>query len=589
MTLSAAAYRDIFEEHPDGMAVLGPETGRIHECNARFAELVDTTSEQLEGRAISTVLASPTAADGDLVGELQETEGETAYRIRTDEETDRSVAVRTSTLDGGGNERVVMRAVAAPEQAQLQELERKTRAMDEAPIGITISDLDDEDNALIYANEGFQRLTGYSKSSVVGQNCRFLQGDETSGEPVATMRDAVEANEATSVELRNYRKDGAMFWNRVTIAPVEDADGEISNYVGFQEDITERKEYEQELELAYNLLETVPSGVLRTTPSADGTFEYANPALVSLLDAESSDQLREHRVAEFYETPSERADLIDDLAETDTPVQHETTVETMTGDTKEVLITALLTEDDGGNEHIHKVVQDITTRKEYERRIKEQRDNLDILNQILRHDIRNDLQLVSAYAEMLDEHVDEAGEEQLATIRTSAANAIELTRTARDMADVMLSAEDTRREVDLRRALVTKLEETRDEHPEAEIERRESLPSATVLANDMLGSVFRNLLTNAIKHNNSDQPEVTVTATTDEETATVRVADNGPGIPDAQKDEIFGKGEKGLESEGTGIGLYLVQTLVEHYGGEVWVEDNDPEGAVFGVELPLAG
>jgi signal transduction histidine kinase len=68
----------------------------------------------------------------------------------------------------------------------------------------------------------------------------------------------------------------------------------------------------------------------------------------------------------------------------------------------------------------------------------------------------------------------------------------------------------------------------------------------------------------------------------------VRVADNGPGVPDDRKEAVFGRGEKGLRSTGTGLGLYLVDTLVDSYGGRVRVEDNDPEGAVFVVELPLA-
>jgi signal transduction histidine kinase len=66
---------------------------------------------------------------------------------------------------------------------------------------------------------------------------------------------------------------------------------------------------------------------------------------------------------------------------------------------------------------------------------------------------------------------------------------------------------------------------------------------------------------------------------------TVRIADNGPGVPDERKESVFGKGEKGLESDGTGIGTYLVKTLVSRYSGTVWVEDNEPRGAVFVVEL----
>jgi signal transduction histidine kinase len=67
----------------------------------------------------------------------------------------------------------------------------------------------------------------------------------------------------------------------------------------------------------------------------------------------------------------------------------------------------------------------------------------------------------------------------------------------------------------------------------------------------------------------------------------IRIADNGPGVSADQKDTLFGTGERDLESTGSGMGLYLVDTLVTSYGGEVWIEDNDPEGSIFVVELPI--
>lgn len=68
----------------------------------------------------------------------------------------------------------------------------------------------------------------------------------------------------------------------------------------------------------------------------------------------------------------------------------------------------------------------------------------------------------------------------------------------------------------------------------------------------------------------------------------VRVANNGPGIPDDQKDSVCGKSEKGLTSPGTGIGLYLVHTLIDQYNGEVWIEDNEPSFTIFNVQLRRA-
>jgi len=221
-------------------------------------------------------------------------------------------------------------------------------------------------------------------------------------------------------------------------------------------------------------------------------------------------------------------------------------------------------------------------------RLAEQRDDLRLLNQVMRHDIRNDLQLIGAYAELLEDHVDEEGEEYLEIIKESTESATDLTTTARDLARVMLDADSEVRSVSIEGVLAQQVEELRSGHPGAVVAIEGSIPDVEVAGNDMLGSVFRNLLANAIQHNDETPPEVTVSAAERDGSIEVRIADNGPGVPDSQKDEIFGRGEKGLESSGAGIGLYLVQSLVDTYGGDVFVEDNDPEGAVFVVELPVA-
>ena len=114
--------------------------------------------------------------------------------------------------------------------------------MDEAPVGITMTDPAREDNPLTYANDEFVDLVGYDREEICGWNHRVLQGPETRQEPVEDLRAAIEAGEVATVELRNYRKDGSMFWNRVSIAPIRDESGEITNWVGFQEDVSDRKE-----------------------------------------------------------------------------------------------------------------------------------------------------------------------------------------------------------------------------------------------------------------------------------------------------------------------------------------------------------
>ncbi|WP_251329202.1 bacterio-opsin activator domain-containing protein [Haloplanus pelagicus] len=121
----------------------------------------------------------------------------------------------------------------------------KTRTIDEAPVGITVADATTPNMPLVYVNTTFERITGYPSTYAVGRNCRFLQGEATRDEPVARMRAAIEAGEATSVELRNYTRDGDPFWNEVTLSPLRDATGEVAYYVGFQQDVTRRKHAER--------------------------------------------------------------------------------------------------------------------------------------------------------------------------------------------------------------------------------------------------------------------------------------------------------------------------------------------------------
>ena len=207
------------------------------------------------------------------------------------------------------------------EERRKTALERRTRAMDEAPIGIAITDPDRDDNPMIYVNDRFVEMTGYPESEAVGRNCRFLQGPETRAETVAELRRAIDAGKATTVELRNYRKDGELFWNRVTISPLRDESGDIVNWIGFQEDITGYKRRERELERQNERLEQfagIVSHDLRSPMSvATGRIEIAkediggeSPDLEAALDALD----RMETIVEDTLTLARQGDTVGELA-----------------------------------------------------------------------------------------------------------------------------------------------------------------------------------------------------------------------------------------------------------------------------------
>ena len=143
-------------------------------------------------------------------------------------------------------------------------------AMDALSEGISIADFTQRDAPLIYVNSGFCRMTGFTKAETVGHNCRhaaawrhesllaahvralrrrFLQGPGTDPNVVAHLRSAIAAGEPVTVELLNYRKDGAPFQNSLSLTPIRAADGKVTHYVGIQSDVTQLKAH-REAELA---------------------------------------------------------------------------------------------------------------------------------------------------------------------------------------------------------------------------------------------------------------------------------------------------------------------------------------------------
>ncbi|UOQ44456.1 PAS domain-containing protein [Halobacillus salinarum] len=118
-------------------------------------------------------------------------------------------------------------------------------AIDHVGAGVVISDPQQEDNPIIYMNEGFEQLTGYSSEEVLGKNCRFLQGEDSNTETIKKIHEALKNTEQVQVEIKNYRKDGSMFWNELQIFPVYLEHLEQTYFVGVQKDVTVRKEAER--------------------------------------------------------------------------------------------------------------------------------------------------------------------------------------------------------------------------------------------------------------------------------------------------------------------------------------------------------
>ena len=186
-------------------------------------------------------------------------------------------------------------------------------------------------------------------------------------------------------------------------------------------------------------------------------------------------------------------------------------------------------------------------------------------------------------AEVIKDGVDRRYRSEVDQLLRVSEHIRELTEDSRKFIETLVGEAEVEAEpVSLDKVLGDEVRKSKSKYPEVTITVNGLDGDVTVMGNKMLSSVFRNLLSNAVQHNDGD-PEIDIDIDSKEEEVEVKVADNGPGIPDDKKERIFQDGEVN-ESE-VGMGLYLVHNLVHSFDGEVHISDNQPKGTTFTVRL----
>lgn len=222
-------------------------------------------------------------------------------------------------------------------------------------------------------------------------------------------------------------------------------------------------------------------------------------------------------------------------------------------------------------------------------------EQFELFNQIIRHDIRNDANLILEIINRLrDPGDDEAAltseqERYIEQIEEGGRRIAELTERARELISALSQLEEDRQPIDVGNVLRAEVANASTISEDATITLEEPPSDLTVWADDMLGAVFRNLFSNAIRHNDQDAPKVRVTTEQTEEAVSIRIADNGPGLPEPVATAIRDDAVTLDEDPTTGFGLYLISTLIDQYDGEFSVEENEPRGTVASITLERVG
>ncbi|MFD1572401.1 PAS domain S-box protein [Halorubrum laminariae] len=445
----------------------------------------------------------------------------------------------------------------------------KEQAMDEAPIGIVLTDPAHDDNPIIYANDAFEELTGYDKNEVIGRNCRFLQGERTSEDAVSKLRTAIDAAEPTTVELRNYRADGTPFWNRVRVAPVFDDAGSPEAFVGFQDDVTQSKARAEKLSKHSAYLEALFefSPDMVAVHDADGVIRNVNERFHETLGYEKADALVGKTVWDLDPTVDpEHAEPFWENLEPNTPRRFEGELNRRDGTTIPIEI-SLIRLDVDGTDLFLAIDRDISAQKRREDTLVERNEQLDRFADVVSHDLRNPLAVARGRLDLLREECDSDHIDDIAAAHDRMDALVEDLRAIARDGDEAMNIEPV--------AVAAVAAECWTTVPtgRATLEVR---ATKTIDADvEQLRQLLENLVRNAVEHG-GDAVTVTIGDTPDG----FYVEDDGPGIPENDRDTVFERGYS-TSADGTGLGLSIVEQVVDAHGWEISITSAEGGGTRF--------
>ncbi|WP_225336422.1 PAS domain S-box protein [Halomicrobium urmianum] len=482
----------------------------------------------------------------------------------------------------------------------LRESEARYRSLtndvlDTSDVGTFILNSDFE---VVWINEAIEEFFGLDREATVGQNKRalieaeiadiFEEPERFANRVTATYEDNTYTEEFESHVLGEGSLEER--WVNHWSQPIESglyAGGRIEHYT----DITERKERERALEESERryrtLVENFPNGAVGLFDD-DLRYTVIGGELLDATGVSPEDRIG-NSVYDIY--PDDIVEEIEPYFEAALEGEANS-FEVEFRDRDLFAYTLPIRNDDGGVFAGMLVIQDVTERREYQRKLEESNERLEQFAYAVSHDLQEPLRMVTSYIKLIEsrygDKLDEDGEEFLEF-------AVDGAERMREMIEGLLeySRIETRGDpfepVDLddildnvREDLQMRIDESNAEITTDDLPRVDGDES-------QLRQVFQNLLSNAIEYNEDEPPQIDVSATRDDQRWIISVQDNGIGIDPGEQDrifEVFQRLHTNEEHSGTGIGLALSRRVVERHGGEIWVDSEPDEGSTFSFTLP---
>jgi len=437
----------------------------------------------------------------------------------------------------------------------------------------------DEDGNFLRWNDRFSAVTGYDDAEIESMRPTELiapDDREAVAEAIATV---FEEDTSVTVEARFETKDGERIPYEFTGKAVTGPDGELISLVGIGRDVSKRKERRRRFEAVFNNTYQF-IGLLDT----DGTLLEANETALEFGGMDRDDVVGQKLWdAEWFQTDEagRAAREAVETARSGALYREEITVHGAEGTETIDFSVRPVTDEHGEVALLIPEGRLITELKRRERHLK-------VLHRFLRHNFRNKMTVIAGTADAMGRIVEDPDLEAYVDKVAGAANELnELSETAYQLSQVAIEGRGELQPVALERTLADVADSICARYPEASV-HVDAVGDVAVRADWRLETVFEQLVENAVEHVERDDSTVDLRVDRGDDVVSVRIVDDGPGIPEDELAGITTDEEPTQLTHGTGFGLWLVRSVVDDYGGDLDYDSRGDGGSIVTVELPRA-
>ncbi len=508
-------------------------------------------------------------------------------------------------------------------KAQDAQLRLLGKAIDSVVNGIVITDPNQPDNPITFANAGFLKMTGYSKDEVLGRNCRFLQGTDSDPVVVDQLSAGLQQGEPISLLIQNYRKQGEHFWNDLYITPVKSDSGEISHFVGVQNDVSQlviARERARENETAMQLLlDSTAEGIFGIDPAGHCTF--CNRSAARMLGYVSPDELagkQMHRL--IHHTTADGEPCAEDRCAIQQTLQtgERTNVSDEVfwrADGRSIPVEYWCRPIRQNDEILGAVITfvDISERLKTASQLEQARIQAEGANVAksqflanMSHELRTPLAAIMGFTGiLLEESPSEPTQKTLQAIHRNGEHLLTLLNDVLDLSKIEAGA------VQMHASSFDLMEHLRDLHGMMQVRAHdmkrtltfhfpEPLPETVTTDPARLRQVLVNLIANGLKFSPDGKVDVTVCRVRepdvcegdDADALRIAIEDNGIGIAADQLERLFQPFTQADDAivrrfGGTGLGLSISRRLIQSLGGKIEVESERGKGSTFTICVPV--